>query len=156
MDFTAKMEDLIAEGTRTMDPFAQSLNMEILYANPEEAEGVMHVTPKVLNPYGSVHGGCLVALADTVAGHNVIASGHICVTQSSTVNFLRPAIGRLIYCKSKIQKRGKQASVVYVEQSDENGKLLTTALFTFSMVKEITPHIITENEQYSPLSFIEE
>ena len=43
--------------------------------------------------YGTVHGGILVAFADTVAGHSLVAHGRMCVTQGSTVNFLRPASG---------------------------------------------------------------
>ena len=144
-DFIA--EDLITEGGRTMDPFAQRLQMEVLWANAQEAGGVMHVSPAVLNPYGTVHGGCLMALADTVAGHNMAAAGKLCVTQSSAVSFLRAARGPTIHCRSKIQKLGKAISVVSVEETDESGNLLTTALFTFHTMKEIPPHIITVGDK---------
>jgi acyl-CoA thioesterase len=121
--------------------------MEMLWADPQEAEGIMYVTAGILNPYGIVHGGCLVALADTVAGHNLLAAGKICVTLSSTVNFLRPAKGKTVKCHSHIQKLGKQVSVVSVEETDEKGQLLVTALFTFSTVEEIPPHLIIAKEQ---------
>ena len=146
-NFTAELEDIIANGARTIDPFAKIVNYEVLWADPQEAEGVLHVTPTVLNPYGMVHGGCLVALADSVAGHNMAAAGKLCVTQSSTVNFLRPAMGKLVRCHSRIQKVGRQASVVSVEETDEKGKLLLTGLFTFSAVKEIPPHLITAQKE---------
>ena len=139
-------ENLIAEGGRTIDPFAQRLQMEVLWANWEEAEGVMHVSEAVLNPYGTVHGGCLMALADTVAGHNMAAAGKLCVTQSSTVSFLRGAMGAKVFCRSKIEKLGKAISVVSVQQTDEEGSLLTTALFTFHTMKEIPPHVITKGD----------
>ncbi|MBP1758073.1 MAG: hypothetical protein H6Q61_322 [Firmicutes bacterium] len=148
------VEDLMAQGG-TIDPFIQSLNMEVLWADPQEAEGILYVTPHVLNPYGTVHGGCLVALADSVAGHNMAAAGKLSVTQSSTVNFLRPAAGKVVHCHSKIQKLGKHISVVAVEQTDEAGTLLTTALFTFNMIKEITPHLISARESFHELSFME-
>jgi acyl-CoA thioesterase len=147
------VEELLAQGG-TIDPFIQSLNMEVLWADPQEAEGILHVTPQVLNPYGTVHGGCLVALADSVAGHNMAAAGKLSVTQSSTVNFLRPAVGKMVYCRSKIQKLGR-TSVVAVEQTDEEGTLLTTALFTFHMIKEIPPHLISNRESFNELSFME-
>lgn len=145
-DLIAKLEETIAQGARTLDPLAKLMNMEILWADSQEAEGVMHITPELLNPYGTVHGGCLVTLADSVAGHNMAAAGKICVTLSSTVNFLRPAKGKIVRCHSQIQKLGKQVSVVSVEETDENGQLLTTALFTFSAVKEIPPHMIVAQD----------
>lgn len=148
------VEDLMARGG-TIDPFIQSLNMEVLWADPEEAEGILHVTSHVLNPYGTVHGGCLVALADSVAGHNMAAAGKLSVTQSSTVNFLRPATGKVVHCRSRIQKLGRHISVVAVEQTDEQGALLTTALFTFNMIKEIPPHLISSRESFHELSFME-
>ncbi len=140
------IEDLMAEGRRTIDPFIQSLNMEILWAGPQEAEGVIYVDQQVLNPYGTVHGGCMMTLADSVAGHNVIAAGRMCVTLSSSSNFLRPANCKRVYCRSRIQKLGKQISVVAVEQTDEKGNLLMTGTLTFHTIKNVPPHIIAPRE----------
>ena len=150
------MENLLADGRRTVDPFIQSLNMEILWSSPEEAEGVMYVDKKVLNPYGTVHGGCMMTLADSVAGHNVIAAGRMCVTLNSTVNFLRPADCKAVYCHSKIQKLGRQISVVAVEQTDERGNLLMTGILTFNTVKNVPPHIIAPRENFNELRLLED
>lgn len=144
-----KLEDLearIASGARTVDPLAELLHMEILWADPQEAEGILRVSPELCNPYGSVHGGCLVALADSVAGHNMAAAGKLCVTLSTAVNFLRSATGPVLYCRSRIQKLGKRVSVVEVETRDAEATLLLTAHFTFSTIKEIPPHIISAQE----------
>lgn len=141
-NFIAELEASMQQGARTVDPLAKLLHMEMLWADPQEAEGLLRVTPEILNPYGSVHGGCLVTLADSVAGHNMAAAGKLCVTLSSTVNFLRPATGQEVRCHSRIQKRGKRVSVVFVEATDENDTLLLTAFFTFSAMKDIPPHII--------------
>ena len=147
LELAALLEAEMASGARTVDPMAKLLNIEILAANGQEAEGVMHVTSTVLNPYGMVHGGCLVAFADTVAGHNLAAAGKLCVTVSSSVSFLRPATGRELRCYSKIQKLGRQVSVASVEATDEEGLLILSALFTFSTMKEITPHVIEKEER---------
>lgn len=140
------LEEVRIGGVRTIDSFAERLNMEVLWAGPEEAEGVMRVTPEILNPYGTVHGGCLSTLADTVSGHNVAAAGRLCVTLSCTMNFLRSANCQQVRCHSKIRKLGKRISVVDVEQWDEKENLLTTASYTFSTFKEIPPHIITPRD----------
>ena len=146
---SAAIFEMIAEGKRTLDPFIAQLNMEILWANSQEAEGVIYVTPKVLNPYGTVHGGCLVALADSVAGHNLLAAGKMCVTQSSTVSFLRPASCRRVYCRSTIKKLGKSSHVVSVEATDEEGQGLVTALFTFVTIQDVPPHSIAKRTPVS-------
>ncbi len=145
-EMTAMVSDKLDRGERALDPFAERNQIEILWADANGAEGVMTVNDGVLNPYGTVHGGCLVALADTVAGHNMAASGRLCVTQSSTVNFLRPASGRLVRCRSVPQKLGKSVCVAYVEETDEEGELLTTALFTFCVVRQVKPHVITPKD----------
>ena len=92
--------------------------------------------------YGTVHGGVLVAFADSIGGHSLIAHGKICVTQGSTVNFLRPAAGEYLVCKAKPLKVGKRICVVSVEQYNDQGDLVTTALFTFAVVEEVEPLIL--------------
>ncbi len=141
-DLTAGLELLMREGEKTLDPLAKLIPMEMLWANESEAEGVLHVEDKVLNPFGFVHGGILSTLADSVAGHNMVAAGKICVTQSSTLTFLRPARGPKVFCRSRVQKLGRQIGVCTVEMADGEGSLLVTGLFTFSVIKEIekAPH----------------
>lgn len=138
----APVLEKLAQGEHSVDPYAARNGISILRADEQGAEGVLTVTPAVLNPYGTVHGGCLVALADSVAGYSLAAAGRLCVTQGSTVNFLRPAIGKVIHCQAKPQKVGREICVVSVEQTDEEGRLLTTALFTFCVMKEIPPRTI--------------
>ena len=142
----AALEEQMAEGARNLDPFAKLLQMEVLWATPHEAEGVMYVTPQVLNPYGTVHGGCLVTLADSVAGHNMAAAGKLCVTLSSTINFLNPAMGKGVRCHSRVQEVGKRIGVVSVEATDEHGTPILTGLFTFSAMKDVPPHQINPTE----------
>lgn len=141
-ELLAKIEDNIATGEKNLDPFSAMLNIDILSANPQKASGVLHVTPVVLNPYGIVHGGCLLSLADTVAGHNLAAAGKLGVTLSNTTNFLNAASGKEIYCHSTIQKLGRKISVVYVEAKDEADTMIFNAFFTYSTIKEIKPHSI--------------
>jgi acyl-CoA thioesterase len=53
-------------------------------------EGELTVTAGSLNPQKHVHGGCLYSLADTVCGAAAASNGYLCVTLSSSINFLRP------------------------------------------------------------------
>ncbi len=141
-DYLGELEETMATGQKTLDPLAKLMHMEILQANARTCEGIMHVTDELRNPYGSVHGGCLVTLADSVAGHNMVGAGKLCVTLNSNINFLSPALGDTVHCYSEIQKLGKKISVVAVEARDEADRLLLTASFTFSTLREVAPHII--------------
>ena len=48
--------------------YMRMLDMEFLEIRPGYAMGRIRLKQKHLNPYGSVHGGCLYSLADSVAG----------------------------------------------------------------------------------------
>lgn len=98
------------------------------------AEGILSVTESNLNPHGTVHGGCLYTLADTVAGTAVAAAcGKPCVTVNGTLEFLRPATGSAVSCTASPKKLGRTLCVMQVELTGEAGKLVATGTFTFAV-----------------------
>lgn len=78
---------------RGLDPWAVENGIHLIRTEEDGAEGIMMIRNSNRQQYGTVHGGVLVAFADSIGGHSLIAHGKICVTQGSTVNFLRPAAG---------------------------------------------------------------
>ena len=66
------LEDTILENNirkKVVDnPYMKMLDMEFLEIGKGYAKGRIKLQPKHLNPYGSVHGGCLYSLADSVSG----------------------------------------------------------------------------------------
>lgn len=127
---------------RGLDPWAVENGIHLIRMEKDAAEGIMMIRKSNQQQYGTVHGGILVAFADTVAGHSLVAHGRMCVTQGSTVNFLRPASGAYLFCRATPVKVGKRICVVSVEQRNDRDELVTTALFTFSVAKEIKPVIL--------------
>ncbi|MCI5499251.1 MAG: PaaI family thioesterase [Clostridiales bacterium] len=127
---------------RGLDPWAVENGIHLIRMEKDAAEGIMMIRESNQQQYGTVHGGILVAFADTVAGHSLVAHGRMCVTQGSTVNFLRPASGAYLFCRGTPVKVGKRICVVSVEQRDDQDELVTTALFTFAVAKEIEPVIL--------------
>ena len=103
---------------------------------PGRAEGFLQVTRDSLNPHGKVHGGALAALADTVGGNCACARGRSCVTASQSMEFLRPAEGPYITCVATPKKEGHTLSVIQVELSNAEGKLVATGTFTFFMMDQ--------------------
>ena len=66
-----------------------------------------------LNPLGTVHGGCLYTLADTVAGFAAASCGFEGPTLSGNMYFLRPTMGvKKLTCESRVVKNGKRIRVV--------------------------------------------
>ncbi len=124
---------------RGMDPWAVENGIHLIRMEEDAAEGIMMIRESNQQQYGTVHGGMLVAFADTIAGHSLVPYGKMCVTQGSTVNFLRPASGAYLFCRATPVKVGKRICVVSVEQRNDRDELVTTALFTFAVAKEISP-----------------
>ena len=112
--------------------FSTENHIHITVARADYAEGQLEVCSTSLNPLGTVHGGCLYTLADTVAGTAAIAfKGKRCVTVNSSMEFLRPATGGVIRCTATPKKAGRTLSVIQVQLHDEGETLVATGTFTF-------------------------
>lgn len=128
---------------RGLDPWAVENGIHLIRMEADAAEGIMMIRRSNQQQYGTVHGGMLVAFADTIAGHSLVPHGKVCVTQGSTVNFLRPAAGAYLFCRATPVKVGSRICVVSVEQRNDRDELITTALFTFAVVRTIDPVTLT-------------
>ena len=73
-----------------------------------------------MNPYGFAHGGFIFGLGDTVMGLLAITTGRKCVTISSSINYLKPAVGKCLTAKSEIIKNGK--TICYLRANIYNDK----------------------------------
>lgn len=115
--------------------FGRANGITVTAARPDgTGEGVLEVGETSHNPQGTVHGGCLYTLADTVAGVAVAAAcGKPCVTASGTLEFLRPATGTKVFCSASPKKLGRLLCVMQVELTGETGKTVATGTFTFAI-----------------------
>ena len=127
---------------RGLDPWAVENGIHLIRMEQDAAEGIMMIRKSNQQQYGTVHGGVLVAFADTIAGHSLAPHGRMCVTQGSTVNFLRPAAGAYLFCRATPLQVGSRICVVSVEQRNDRDELITTALFTFAVVKRMDPILL--------------
>ena len=114
--------------------FSFENGIRVTLARPGYAEGELTVGPTSANPHGTVHGGCLYTLADTVAGTAACAHGASCVTVSGNMEFLRPAAGPVIRCVATPKKQGNTLSVMQVVLTNAEGKEVATGTFTFFMM----------------------
>jgi len=115
--------------------FSYENGIVLLEASPGYGEGILHVQPHSRNPHGTVHGGCLYTLADTVAGSAACARGASCVTVSGTLEFLRPAAGAHIRCVATPKKEGHTLSVMQVVLTNDSDVTVATGTFTFFLTE---------------------
>ena len=117
--------------------FSSNANIRIEKLDEGYAEGVLDVRSENLNMLGTVHGGCLATLADTVAGMGVITSGYVAVTANYGLNFLRPATGKQIRCIASAEKMGKTLCVMRVELFNDTSKPVAAGSFTFCLLEPL-------------------
>ena len=114
--------------------FSFENGMVITHAEPGLVRGELTVTENSYNPHGIVHGGALTTLADTAAGCCACSKGGHCVTSNCTMEFLRPATGKKIYCVATPKKMGRILSTIQVSLTNDDGVEVATGTFTFFML----------------------
>ncbi len=112
--------------------YIRSLGITITHLEADRITGKMPFDAKYCNPGGTMHGGCLYSLADTVAGTLAYSEGCDVVTVEGGMHFLNAtADTSWVYCDAVIRHAGRHIVVVDVSITDDNGKLLDTGSFTY-------------------------
>lgn len=116
-------------------PIASHINLEVVSVAAGEA--VMAATPDEshYNPIGSVHGGFVATLLDSVCGcavQSTLPAGTAYTSLDLSVNFLRgmtTETGRVV-ATGRVTKPGSRAAFVEADVRDQDGRLLATATST--------------------------
>ncbi len=106
------------------------------FVTTEMGEGYARgeITPEErhYNPIGSIHGGVLFTIADTVGGAAATSRGRYVTTISAEMHYLRPAIGCKKLCaESREIKVGKKICIYEVMVTDETGREIALATMTY-------------------------
>jgi uncharacterized protein (TIGR00369 family) len=84
-----------------------------------------------------LHGGATASIIDTATAFAVITvleKGEKATTVDLTVHYLRPVIKGAITCTAKVVRAGRRLLTVSAEVTNAEGKLIATALSTYSKV----------------------
>lgn len=112
--------------------FAKLAGIRITKLDFQHAEGEIELTREHFNPGGTVHGGCLFSLADTVAGAALVTTGNYCTTLNASIDFLRAAgKSRILRAVAKPVRVGKHVAVFEVEMTNGSDELVAKATVTF-------------------------
>ena len=109
-------------------PFATELGVALDAATAEEVRGRLAWAPERCTAGGLLHGGALMALADSCGGVCAflnLPEGSIgTATIESKTNFFAPLSGGHVHAVSRALHKGKRTIVVDTELRDDAGKLL--------------------------------
>jgi 1,4-dihydroxy-2-naphthoyl-CoA hydrolase len=114
------------------------LEIEILEATVDRVVATMPVQAKVHQPFGLLHGGASVALAETVASLgaylNVMDSGMVAVGLEINANHLRGKKNGIVTATATPIHKGRITHVWQVEIRDEAGKMVCVSRCTLAIV----------------------
>ncbi len=97
------------------DLFVQMVGLEFTDFGESYCEGVLTIEDKHLNPMGTVHGGCLYTLADTVGGEAAAGDGRLGPTSSGNMFFIRSTKDtKKLTARANVVNRGSRLCVVEV------------------------------------------
>lgn len=124
-----------------MIDFDSYIGVKVLWTENNEAEGRIDLKEESFNKIGTVHGGVIMTLADTVCGNLAInMTGKSCTTMDSSINFLNPSLNsKSLIARAKIIKKGKKILTVDCSIFDETEKLIAVSRFSFfALDKEVS------------------
>ena len=109
-------------------PFAATMGIEIVSAAKDEVRSTMAWAPEKCTTFGILHGGAIMAYADTVGAVLDLAQpgpqGALTTTIESKTNFLRAVQGGQVHGTSTLLHAGRTTIVVVTDLRDDAGKLI--------------------------------
>jgi uncharacterized protein (TIGR00369 family) len=125
-----------------MLPFAKLLGLRFISASPESVIAEMHVREDLCTAPPVLHGGAMMALADTLGACATVLNlreGFSTTTLESKTNFIAAApVGSTVRGECTPLHRGRRSMVWQTRVTGEGGKLLALVIQT-QMVLEPRP-----------------
>lgn len=117
-----------------------ALGIEVTEVGDDYIKGRMPVDERTVQPYGILHGGASVVLAESlgsIASHYVVdASKYATVGLDINANHLRPVRSGYVYGKATPIHLGRKIHVWDIEIKSESGKLVCKSRLTISVLKK--------------------
>lgn len=97
----------------------------------------MPVEPRTHQPFGRLHGGASVMLAETVAsvaGSMAVLEGKVTVGLEINANHVRPAMSGHVHATAKAETLGRTTQVWTIRIEDDAGKLVCLSRMTAAVI----------------------
>jgi 1,4-dihydroxy-2-naphthoyl-CoA hydrolase len=116
----------------------EAMGIEITEVGHDFIRGTMPADHRTFQPFGLVHGGANVVLAETLgsvaANLMVDNSKFYCVGQEVNANHVRGVRGGKVTGTAKLWHAGKSSQVWHIELHDDQGKLTCISRLTMAVV----------------------
>lgn len=115
------------------------IGIEFVEAGPDFLRARMPVDRRTHQPYGRLHGGASVALAETVgsvaAAHSVDPERFAAVGMEINANHVRPAREGWVYATARPENLGRTTQIWSIRIEDEAGKLVCISRLTVAVIE---------------------
>ncbi len=132
-EVTPELLERFSRGT-----LAERIGIRITEVGPDYLRATLPVTPDVHQPYGVLHGGASVALAETVgsvaANLCVDMERLACFGQEINANHLRSVSTGVVTATARPHHIGSRSQVWGIEIRDERGRLVCISRLTMAIV----------------------
>ena len=116
----------------------ETLGIDIHEASSDKVIATMPVSPAVHQPFGYLHGGASVALAETVASigatMSLDTSKQLAFGLEINANHIRPKKDGIVTATALPIHKGRTTHVWSISIEDEEGKLICTSRCTVAIV----------------------
>ena len=125
---------------KTKDTLLEALGIEIISASEQRVEATMPVDERTRQPFGLLHGGASVALAETVASLGAIKSvdleKEICVGLEINANHIKGKKDGIVTAIGVPLHKGKKTAVWEVKIQDEEENLICISRCTLAILSK--------------------
>ncbi len=139
----ARKREKMREGMEGMDiqgTLVEVLGIEIKEMTPERVVATMPVNKTVHQPFGLLHGGASVVLAETVASMGTWSAidqeNEMAVGLEINANHVRPKRDGLVTAVATPLHKGRTTMVWDIKITDEEDKLICVSRCTVAIVKK--------------------
>ena len=128
------------ENLNEVPTIADAIGLEVLTVEAEQVTGRMPVDARTHQPYGLLHGGASVVLAETlgsVGSHFLVADqGKAAVGVEVNANHIRGVRSGWVHGEAKLIHRGGKMHVWNIEIKDDKERLVCTSRLTVMIIAQ--------------------
>ena len=129
--------DLAALNALSKGTAIEALGIEFVDIGDDRLVATMPVDPRTVQPYGLLHGGASVLLAETLgssAGNMCVAEGEVCVGLEINANHVRAVREGRVTGTAKPLHIGRSTQVWEIRIEDARGRLACVSRLTLAVV----------------------
>jgi uncharacterized protein (TIGR00369 family) len=124
------------------ETMAGTVGLEVIEAGDGVVRGRLPVADRIKQPFGLVHGGAMLTLAESLASagtyDGVREEGKVAMGQEINASLMRPITAGHVNGTARVRRRGRTAWVWEIEITDDEGRLCALVRATIA-VREASP-----------------